>query len=115
MELFLGTPKGSVVTDLLEKERCATSILTIAELSDKCEREKQVFEPYLEFIQRKAALIPITIEIAQQAGRLKNELRQHSKNISLADSIHFQTAKSMGAAFVTGDPDFKEVKGILFL
>lgn len=39
-----------------------------------------------------------------------------AKNISLADCLHFQTAKSLNALFVTGDPDFKEVKeGVLFL
>jgi len=42
-------------------------------------------------------------------------LLSYSSDVSLADEIHFQTAKSVGAVFVTGDPDLKLVDGILFL
>ena len=114
MELFLGTSQGKKVEHLL-KENTATSVVAIAELSDKCHREQQSFEPYLEFIQKNAALTALTVDIAREAGKVKTELRKISKNISLAGSIHFQTAKTLGATLVTGDSDFKEVKGILFL
>ncbi|MEK7083090.1 MAG: PIN domain-containing protein, partial [Patescibacteria group bacterium] len=66
--------------------------------------------------QMKAVVFPLTSEIAIKAGKLKQELRKTSKNISLADAINFQTAKSLNAIFVTGDPDFKDVReDILFL
>ena len=100
---------------MLEKDEIVTSVIALAELSDKYARENREFEPFLEFIQGKAKIIPLHQSIAVEAGKLKKELREIEKNVSLADAIHFQTAKSVGAVFVTGDPDFKLVDGILFL
>ncbi len=116
-ELFDGTVKGRRVKELIEQEHVATSIIALAELSDKCAREGRELEPFVSFIEAKSAILPLTKDIATQSGKLKKALRAASSNISLADAIHFQTARSFGATFVTGDPDFKEVtlKGILFL
>ena len=114
-ELFDGTEKGRRVKDLIEQGSIGTSIITLAEFSDKCAREGRNIEPFIRFIQAKSAILPLTLEIAIKTGKLKFELRKISSNISLADAIHFQTAKSVGAMFVTGDQDFKDMKGILFL
>ena len=113
-EFFDGSEKGKRVKELL-KENTATSILVLAEFSDKFTREGREIQPFLEFIQANTAILPLTQEIALSSGKLKFELRKTSKNISLADSMHFQTAKENEATFVTGDNDFREVKGILFL
>ncbi|MBI2176064.1 PIN domain-containing protein [Candidatus Woesearchaeota archaeon] len=116
-ELFDGTEKGKRVKELIDNGDVATSIIALAELSDKCAKETRELEPFASFIQAKSAVLPLTQEIALNSGKLKKELRNLSKNVSLADAIHFQTAKSFGATFVTGDPDFRELKlkGILFL
>ena len=116
-ELFDGTGKGRYVNELIGKGNIATSVIALAEFSDKCAKENRGLDPFISFIQAKAAVLPLTQEIAVKSGELKRELRAMSKNVSLADAIHFQTAKDFGATFVTGDPDFREVrtKGILFL
>ena len=116
-EFFDGTARGRRVKEIVDEGNVATSIIALSELSDKCASENRDLEPFVSFIQAKAAVLPLTNEIAMKSGKLKKELRILSKNISLADSIHFQTAKDFGAAFVTGDPDFKELKlkGIMFL
>ncbi|MEK6886504.1 MAG: PIN domain-containing protein [Nanoarchaeota archaeon] len=115
MELFLGTEKGKIVGELIDKKDVAIPIIALAELSDKFDREHQNFEPSFLFIQQKATILPLTIDIALKAGKLKNELRKIARNISLADCLGLQIAKSVGATFVTGDPDFKDVKGVMFL
>ena len=116
-ELFDGTEKGRRVKGIIAEGNVATSIIALAELSDKCAKEDREFEPFVSFIEAKSAILPLTKSIVTQSGKLKRALRATSSNISLADAIHFQTAKSFGATFVTGDLDFKEVKltGILFL
>lgn len=116
-ELFDGTGKGKRVKELIDQGNVATSMIALAELSDKCARENRELEPFVSFIEAKTAILPLTKEIAMQSGKLKKTLRVVASNISLADAIHFQTAKFSGATFVTGDPDFKGVKqrGILFL
>lgn len=117
VEFFDGTGIGIRVKELIERGSIATSVLALAELSHKCAKEGRELEPFLSFIQAQSAILPLTQEIALNSGKLKKELRNLSKNVSLADAIHFQTAKSFGSTFVTGDPDFKETKlrGILFL
>ena len=117
VEFFDGTEKGRRVNELIEHGSIATSVLALAELSHKCAKEGREVEPFSSFIQAKSAVLPLTQEIALNSGKLKKELRNVSKNVSLADAIHFQTARVFSATFVTGDPDFKEVtaKGILFL
>lgn len=115
-EFFDGTTQGAKVKKLLDNYRIATSVIALAELSDKCSRENRDFHPLALLIQTKTVIIPLTSDIAIKAGKLKQELRKTSKNISLADAIHFQTAKSLNAIFVTGDPDFKNVNdNFLFL
>ena len=114
-ELFDGTEKGKKVKGITDKGSIGTSVITLAEFSDKCARDGRDLEPFLRFIQAKAAILPLDLEIAIKAGKLKKELRKVSNNISLADAIHFQTAKLNKAVFVTGDRDLKNVKDILFL
>ena len=115
-EFFDGTNQGITVKEILDNHLVATSVIALAELSDKFSREQRDFQPLAMLIQTKVAVIPLTSRVAIQAGNLKQELRKIAKNISLADAIHFQTAKDLNAIFVTGDPDFKEVKeGVLFL
>ena len=114
---FDGTEKGKRVKGVIDSGNVATSMIALAELSDKCARENRELGPFVSFIEAKSAILPLTKDIATQSGKLKKALRAASSNISLADAIHFQTAKSFGSTFVTGDPDFKGVKlrGILFL
>ena len=116
-ELFDGTEKGKRVKELIDNGNVATSIIVLAELSDKCAKETRELEPFVSFIEAKSAILPLTKDIATQSGKLKKALRAGSSNISLADAIHFQTAKSFGSTFVTGDPDFKgaKLRGLLFL
>lgn len=116
-ELFDGTEKGKHVKELIDQGNVATSVIALAELSDKCAKETRELEPFVSFIEAKSTILPLTKDIATQSGKLKKALRAASSNISLADAIHFQTAKSFGATFVTGDPDFKgaKLRGILFL
>lgn len=119
-EFFDGTAKGTRVRQIIEQEhgKIGTSVVALAEFSDKCAREERDVERLASFIEAKSAILQLSREIVLKSGELKAALRKVSKNISLADSIHFQTAKEFGAVFVTGDPDFqplKQNKDVMFL
>ena len=114
-EFFDGSEKGKKVKEIIDGGSVACSIIVLAELADKCFRENRDLDQFIKFIESNSVILSLTKEIAINSGKLKLELRKNSKNISLADAIHFQTAKSVNAIFVTGDPDFKEIKEILFL
>ena len=114
-EFFDGSEKGKKVKEIIAEGNVASSIIILAELADKCARENRELEPFIKFIESNSVILSLNKEIAINSGKLKLELRKSSKNISLADAIHLQTAKSVNAIFVTGDPDFKKIKEILFL
>lgn len=114
-EFFDGSDKGKKVKEIIENKNLGSSIIVLAELSDKFSKENRDFDIFVKFIESKAAILPLTKEIAINSGKLKVELRKICSNISLADSIHLQTAKSAEAKFVTGDSDFKNIKDIVFL
>ena len=114
-EFFDGSEKGKKVKEIIAEGKVASSIIVLAELADKCARENRDLEPFIKFIESNSVILQLNKETAINSGKLKLELRKSSKNISLADAIHFQTAKSVNATFVTGDPDFKGIKEILFL
>jgi len=117
VELFNGTKKGQVVGELLVQGKSAISILALAELSDKCAKENRAIQPFVDGLKSAVAILPLTQEIALQTGKTKQKLRMISKNVSFADCVHFLTAQSVEASFVTGDSDFQPIKeqGILFL
>ena len=115
-EYFDGTDKGKIVKAILESNSAVfTSILAFAELSEKCFREGKPLTPLLECIHNRARIIGLNLSIAINAGTLKQKLRKINNNVSLADAIHFQSAKQKNSIFVTGDPDFKYIKDVLFL
>src|SRR3989344_1437434 len=92
VEYFLGSAKGTKVSHIIEEERIAISVIAIAELADKFERDKQDFSQQLQFIQNRAAIVPLTIPLSLHAAHLKNEMRSTHAKFSLADGIHLATA-----------------------
>ncbi|MBI5393533.1 PIN domain-containing protein [Candidatus Woesearchaeota archaeon] len=116
IELFNGTEKGKKVFEIINNNSCASSVLIFFELSDKCSRDNLDFQLYKKYILTKAGIIPISINLADNVGKNKLFLRKINANISLADAIHYTTAIDNNAIFITGDPDFKDIKeNILFL
>ena len=111
-EVFDGTDKGRRVRQIIEQEqgKIGTSVVALAEFSDKCAREGYDVEKFVSFIEAKSSILQLSRDIALKSGKLKAALRKISKNVSLADSIHFQTAKEFGAVFITGNPDFQHLK-----
>ncbi len=116
IELFNGTEKGKRVFDIINNHSCASSLLVFFELSDKCFRDNLDFELYKKYILTKVGIIPLSLSLADTVGANKSVLRKIDTNISLADSIHYTTARENNAIFVTGDSDFKNVsESVLFL
>ena len=62
-EFFDGTQQGKKVKTLLDNYNIATSVIALAELSDKCSRENRDFQPLMLLIQTKAVIIPLTSDI----------------------------------------------------
>ena len=117
VEYFIGSREGKIVKKLIESEKINTSIISIAELSDKYYREglTDEWEGRYKFIVSKSNIILCTMEIAKNAGPRKWELRKTIEKIGLADAIIFETAFQKELIVVSGDPHFKSLDNIMFL
>ena len=113
IEYFAGDKKTKKMAEIIEKEDIGTSIVSIAELADKFEREDMEFGEVLKFIMANATILPISIEIAMLAAKLKKQIRKKNEKFGLADALHLASAKIVNAIFVTADNDFKNVDGSL--
>lgn len=115
IDYLAGAPRGRKVQELIEHEELATSVVAIAEIADKFERDKRRFEIMLEFIRRRSVILPVSIGIALRAAKLKNEMRKKRPKFGISDGIHLATAEAEGALFVTSDSDFADLENVLLI
>ena len=115
IEYFSGSKKGEKVCTIIEKEKIATSVFAVAEVADKFEREKKSFDVHLTFIQSRAEIIPLTVNLALAAAKLKNNYRKTTNKFGLGDAIHLASAQDCKAILVTTDTDFAEIPNVLLL
>ena len=117
IEYFIGSKEGKIVKNLINQKNVSTSVISIAELSDKYYKEGLVkeWEKRYHFIINKSNILPLSLNIARKAGLSKLELRKNDKSVGLADSIIYETAKEYELIVVTGDPHFEKLKDVLFL
>lgn len=115
LEYVAGTPKGMRIRKLIEDAEIATSIIGVFELADKFERERRNFETCLTFIRSRAEILPITVDIALNAAKLKNEIRKEKNKFGASDAIHLATSLSEKATFVTADNDFRGIESVMLI
>ena len=61
-------------------------------------------------IRKRCFIMPVEEEIAIEAAKIK-----HKTKVALADSIILATAKKAKAKILTGDPDFRSLKNVLYI
>lgn len=98
--------------DIVERGLCATSVIAVAELSDKFARDGIDFMPFFSFMQAHASFLPLDISIALAAGKIKKKYRAHHPKFGLVDALHLATAQHAGTIFVTSDRDFHGIEGV---
>ena len=117
IEYFLGSKEGEIVKEYIEFGSISTSIISLAELSDKYYREN-LFKEWnnrFKFIITKSKIINLTLDIVKKAGLSKLKLRKKDKTAGLADAIIYETAKQYDLKILTGDPHFEDLYNIIFL
>jgi predicted nucleic acid-binding protein len=115
IEYLKGTALGEKIKSIVEKEKIATCVLSIAELSDKFARENESFDKLSAFIRNKSAIISLTYAVCLESGKLKAAQRPVKKEFSLADAIIYLTAIDNGCILITKDNDFKGMEKIILL
>ena len=112
IEYFSGSESGARIKNVVEGDTTVTSILSIAEISDKFSREKERFDKFLAFIKNVSSVVNITILSCSESGRLKAERRKIKKKFSLADAIIYLSAKENSCTLVTLDHDFDNMENV---
>lgn len=113
IEYFLGTDPGRRMTPLIESWNHATSILTVAELSDVYHRlGAPGIDDRLAFVQRSTEILPLDPSIAHRAGATKQRQRDAGRSIGLVDALIYETARAHGLTLLSGDLDFEGLDGV---
>lgn len=107
VEYFEGTSKGKTVEEVLEKESCFTSAISLAELSAVIERKKLDRSKVIPLVKKMSVVLELEHDTLELAGILKFKKRKSVKDFGLVDAIILATAKQYGLKILTGDQHFK--------
>ena len=113
VEYFRGSREGDIAKEYIENKSCATASITIAELSEKYNREKKEFGIDLQFIMSRNKIINLDKEIAELAGKINFDNKKKIKNWGMADSIILATSKILNSKVITGDEHFRNLNAIM--
>lgn len=115
IEYFAGTEIGSRVKEIIEEKETQTCIISMAEISDKFNREKENLENFLAFIKNTSTIASLSFSACADSGKLKAERRKIKKEFSLIDAIIYLTAKENENTLVTKDNDFEGMNNVIVL
>jgi predicted nucleic acid-binding protein len=113
LAVFQGTQAGKTVLHLvLSAERVYTTTANVYEVlyrvSDDSGPDAALAK--LEFMNDKAIIQDVTLPIALLAVKLRK-----SEKLAAIDSFTLAAARTLDATLVTGDPDFRKVKGVKYV
>jgi predicted nucleic acid-binding protein len=113
MEYFADSATGKKVREYVESsDERLVSAINLAEVYTHilARRGPEQAEKHLRFMVMTSFVVPVGIDIAVLAAKLK-----HEKKMGMADAIVMATASLHQAKIVTGDPDFKNEPNVIYL
>jgi predicted nucleic acid-binding protein len=119
VEYFLGSEKGMVVKEHLNREPAITPDVVLAEVARKYMREGisgDNIKKRLYFIAAKSDIAVLDVDLSLAAAETWQELARDAKfQPSLTDGIVLATARRHQAKVLTGDLHFRGLKEVLML
>jgi predicted nucleic acid-binding protein len=113
IEFFKGSKAGEKVRDFISSSDIVIiSAINIAEVYRWFLRSYSIAEAEeaRRVMKDTSLILPVTEDIAVEAAKIR-----HKGGWGLGDSIIYTTAKQEKSKIVTGDPDFKGIKDVIFL
>lgn len=110
MEYLDGSELGKKASRIIEGEDVVTSPVTVTEVTSRVSRKGKDPEIAFNSIVSLSKVVQITPEFAKETGLRHSKIKKRIPNFSIGDAFVLQTAKSIGARILTGDPDFKGIK-----
>ena len=115
VEFFIKSEKGELVKNVLQTEKCCSSIVTLAEISNWALRENQNGRECLKFIVSTAKILDLTNEISFLAGELNFQRKKIARNWGMVDSFILATASIYDLKILTKDNHFKDLENVEML
>jgi len=123
--LIAGERRKQSVREILTRVRtahgdvdCALSVVTIVELTHgiyraKSDADRERRRAFSEELRRDMVVHPVTIEIAEPAGRIEGEQAAHGITIAFEDLLIGAMALHLGCAVVTSNVgDFQKIPSL---
>jgi len=116
IEYVRGSEKGRKAKPIIEGRKTCTPMIVIAELSSKYHRENpDLWEEVLDFILSTSAVADLSLQIAAEAGKTRNEMRKARKGFGMADAVILETARAYGSEVLTGDRHFQGLEEAIYI
>jgi tRNA(fMet)-specific endonuclease VapC len=123
--LIAGERRKDSVREILKRVRaahgevdCALSVVTIVELTHgiyraKSDADRERRRAFSEELRRDMAVYPVTVEIAELAGRIEGEQAARGVSITFEDLLIGATALQLSYAIATLNVrDFQKIPGL---
>lgn len=107
IEIFCNSQKGKNALAMMKGETNSASILTIAEIAEWCSRSGKDPARHVKSIGLSAKILPLDVENAMAAGKLRNSLRPARKGIGMVDCLIYSSAIRAGTELLTDDAHLK--------
>lgn len=115
IEFFIQSGIGEKIKEILKKNQCYTSIVSLAEISQWCLKNEKDYITALTLVKSFSQIIDVGDDIAALAGKINFERKKTIKNWGIIDSFILATANMYHLRVVTGDHHFKNIKDVIFL
>ncbi len=117
LELLNAGPKAKEVKRLLIESERFTTTLNLYEVFYRVKQdggEARALQA-VELLSANLSIIPIDFSIALAGGKARELLKSKSNNMGAIDILTYVSSQTVGATLVTGDPDFKDILGVILL
>ncbi len=115
VEFFIKSEKGAVVKKILEIEKCYTSIVTIAEISNWAMRENSNGSELIKFVISTTKILDLNTNIAFLAGELNFKRKKIVKKWGMIDSLIVATSLIYNLKVLTKDSYFRGLSNMQIL
>lgn len=115
MEYFMGSQRGEPPRRLIDGDQpLYTTPIVLAEIFSKYARMEGEAEARerVAFILERCATIPMTNEVALEAGRLHAHIRKTHRDFPMGDALILAAARTKGVPLLTGDRHFEGLEGV---
>jgi predicted nucleic acid-binding protein len=112
IELLLKSKSGEKVGEAFMADNVQNYVpsIVLAELTSKLSREGVNHAKFVKVIEENSTVLPLTSEVAKDAGRVHSKLKPKEDRISLIDCVIMAHGKSRNAQIMSKDKHFKHYK-----